>query len=90
MTPSYIFVIVFLMYVYQLLGDGPQWRIAIPALKKTCQKYWWTNILYINNFYPKVLVDEVSNVGIFLKVLFALTFDMLLVWWWYELKLGPK
>lgn len=38
------------------LGNGPLWTGR--ELGKACREYWWTNLLFINNFHPKNLMDE--------------------------------
>ncbi|KAJ7365133.1 hypothetical protein OS493_007782 [Desmophyllum pertusum] len=56
LTPSYMFVILFYANLYAFLGEGPLWygsQVGTP-----CDKYWWTNLLYINNFYPNSLTQE--------------------------------
>ena len=53
LTPIYLFVILFFTYVSQLFGDGPFFRLKFPHAAQNCKDYWWTNILYVNNFYPK-------------------------------------
>ncbi|XP_067687124.1 O-acyltransferase like protein-like [Haliotis asinina] len=49
LTPVYAFI----MFVYTVLvshlADGPTW--VGPYDKKNCETRWWTNLLYINNFY---------------------------------------
>ncbi|XP_074618174.1 nose resistant to fluoxetine protein 6-like isoform X2 [Acropora palmata] len=56
LTPSYMFTILFYSNLYAFLGEGPMWfRNQNSTL---CEKYWWTNLLYINNFYPTSLDDE--------------------------------
>ncbi|XP_068725527.1 nose resistant to fluoxetine protein 6-like [Montipora capricornis] len=56
LTPSYMFVILFFANLYAFLGEGPLW---FPNQNSTlCEKYWWTNVLYINNFYPTSLQNE--------------------------------
>lgn len=56
LTPSYMFVILFYHNLMKFLGDGPFWYgIQQPT---TCGKYWWTNLLYINNFHPNSLTKE--------------------------------
>lgn len=50
LTPAYMFVLLFYDKMNGFLGDGPLWYQA--QAKNACDKYWWTNLLYINNFYP--------------------------------------
>ncbi|XP_068737951.1 nose resistant to fluoxetine protein 6-like isoform X2 [Montipora capricornis] len=50
LTPSYMFVILFYSNLYAFLGEGPYWFSSQNST--LCEKYWWTNLLYINNFYP--------------------------------------
>ena len=55
LTPTYMFVLFFFWFMPIHLGEGP--RTAIIAgpdspQYKYCSSYWWTNLLYINNFYP--------------------------------------
>nr|XP_058949088.1 nose resistant to fluoxetine protein 6-like [Pocillopora verrucosa] len=50
LTPAYMFVLLFYDKLNGFLGDGPFWYQA--QEKNPCDKYWWTNLLYINNFYP--------------------------------------
>nr|XP_006815026.1 PREDICTED: nose resistant to fluoxetine protein 6-like [Saccoglossus kowalevskii] len=45
-----MFTMLFYMYAEPWLGQGPVWYSI--TNKKMCEDYWWTNILYINNFYP--------------------------------------
>ncbi|XP_020624607.1 nose resistant to fluoxetine protein 6-like [Orbicella faveolata] len=50
LTPTYMFVLLFLDKLLRFLGEGPLWHPEKFAYQ--CRKYWWTNLLYINNFYP--------------------------------------
>ena len=53
-----MFVLLFYAKLNGFLGKGPLWwsQQTNPA----CDKYWWTNLLYINNFYPDGLQQEVK------------------------------
>ena len=58
LTPPYAYLIFFYTFLFPVLSDGPNWgnqRLEV------CEKYWWTNLLYINNFYPTNILDMVSN-----------------------------
>ena len=52
LTPSYLYLIMFVTYLYPYLGNGPYWR-GSPE-EENCKKNWWTNIIYINNIYPEI------------------------------------
>ncbi|XP_049772327.1 nose resistant to fluoxetine protein 6-like [Schistocerca cancellata] len=50
LTPLYFMVILFYIYVLPYLGSGPLWKTTVIQEKENCEKYWWANILYINNY----------------------------------------
>ena len=57
LTPVYMFTILVSMYLAPYFGQGPFWQAW--TVETQCPKYWWTNLLYINNFYPKNFANEV-------------------------------
>ena len=70
LTMVYAFVLFFWWILTVHLGNGPMWRAMFgedSELQKNCQKYWWTNLLYINNFYPWKWMDECMPVGWYLS-----------------------
>lgn len=55
LTPCYLLVIVFYWKVQKFLGSGPNWDLSVGPnsyARQQCDKYWFTNFLYINNLYP--------------------------------------
>lgn len=50
LTPSYAAIIAFSL-VFPLLSSGPIWRESVQPVASTCYQSWWTNLLYINNFF---------------------------------------
>ena len=61
LTPTYAFVLFFVWFLTMHLADGPIYHLVAweeSHLYQSCRKYWWTNLLYINNFYPWKLSDE--------------------------------
>ena len=55
LTPTYMFVLFFYWLLTHHLAKGPR----VPSVVgpgsdqyEKCSSYWWTNLLYINNFYP--------------------------------------
>ncbi|XP_028392822.1 nose resistant to fluoxetine protein 6-like [Dendronephthya gigantea] len=55
LTPSMMFVILFYVKLTPFLAYSPTWTLR---KNEHCQKYWWTNLIYINNFYPTKFDDE--------------------------------
>jgi len=54
----YAFVLMIFATLLPYFGDGPLWQFS--SLTNTnCKKYWWTNILYVNNL---VDVDKMVSV----------------------------
>lgn len=52
MTPCYALVILFYASVFYKTGSGPLWDSFIGVERDACRDYWWTNLLYINNYVP--------------------------------------
>jgi len=40
------------MSAYLYMGSGPLWIILGSSIVGSCNKYWWTNAIFINNIYP--------------------------------------
>lgn len=58
LTPAMIGTICFIT-IMPALGSGPMWKKEMTWQSEGCQKNWWMNILYINNWvYP---VDEMCG-----------------------------
>jgi len=51
--PPYMFTLFFIWSYNKYMGYGPQWIYgdAISGLN-ACKDYWWTNMLFLNNFIP--------------------------------------
>ena len=61
LTMVYAFVLFFWWTLTVHLGNGPIWRAVLgenSVQQEKCQKYWWTNLLYISNLYPSKRTDE--------------------------------
>ena len=58
LTPTYMFVMFFIWGLFEYMGNGPTFKYSAQALASSCKKYWWTNLLYINNFVPSNFNDE--------------------------------
>lgn len=50
LTPAYFAMISFYATWFIRLGDGPLWKMRIGMEQERCQKSWWINLLYINNY----------------------------------------
>ena len=55
LAPIYYFVLMlFVNFFIPHFGTGPAWPFIDYKYSKTCNEYWWANLLFINNFVPTV------------------------------------
>lgn len=50
LTPTYALVIGTIATWMRHLGDGPVWRAVVGTESEACRLYWWSHLLYINNY----------------------------------------
>lgn len=55
LTPPYMLVLMVYVSLFHYTGSGPNWPKDGPE-KNHCEKAWYYNLLYINNF-----VDDKEN-----------------------------
>ena len=66
LSPAYYLSVFLYFKVLPHVGSGPLWSFVDV---RHCEKYWWTNILYINNFYPLASYDACHGVTWYLATL---------------------
>ena len=57
LTPTYAFVLFFAWFLTKHIAAAPSITLVDPY-GPACAKYWWTNLLYINNLYPWNMKDQ--------------------------------
>lgn len=55
--PLNIIAMLFVLHALPYIGSGPVWNYY-DTLVKPCGTYWWTNVLWINNIYPREFNDK--------------------------------
>ncbi|KAI3651010.1 hypothetical protein MP228_004491 [Amoeboaphelidium protococcarum] len=64
LTPTAMIVMLTWWFIFPILGGGnqyngsPMWYRKVDHVNKACPQYWWTHLIYIANFYPKVIGQE--------------------------------
>ena len=60
LTPVYAFILFFTWFMSMHLANGPHYKAEWEggAAWQLCDKYWWTNLLYINNLHPWKFGEE--------------------------------
>ena len=51
-TPVYMFCLCFFWALTPYFGNGPFWFDITNSFNYECHKYWYSNLLYVNNFVP--------------------------------------
>ena len=49
LTPPYMLTLLFALGFSQYFGSGATWSNSQPYDKVNCERYWWGNLLYVNN-----------------------------------------
>ena len=52
LVPTLLLFIGLLLTFYIYMGEGPWWNAIQDLIISPCKKYWWTTVLFVNNFYP--------------------------------------
>jgi len=56
--PMYAATLLLFWGVVKHLGDGPIFWSFVDKFVNTCDKYWWSHLIFINNFYPGKDTDK--------------------------------
>ncbi|OMJ65503.1 hypothetical protein SteCoe_38101 [Stentor coeruleus] len=51
-TPVYMFCLLFFWRMQKYLGNGPAYILIDEHFNADCSDYWYTNLIYLNNFIP--------------------------------------
>ena len=93
LTPTYAFVLFFQWFLTVHLTDGPLFISrngpGSPPYE-ACNQYWWTNLLYINNFHPWKETEECMAWTWYLAndMQFYIVAPLMVVMLYYSLPLG--
>ncbi|XP_072742660.1 uncharacterized protein [Anoplolepis gracilipes] len=52
LSPALLAVVFWYAFVMEHMGSGPQWNSVIMANAELCKHNAWTNLLYVQNFFP--------------------------------------
>lgn len=82
--PSIMFLILFCTFILPLLGSGPMWNLVVTSHSDICKKYWWRNLLFLQNWfgYNSICLTNTHHVGIDMQLFVTATFLTIAMWKW--------
>lgn len=67
MTPVLAAMVLLYATTLSRLGNGPVWHHIEESLVEPCKTYWWTSLLYIQNYInPNDYVTQVTKLNFYL------------------------
>lgn len=75
LTPAFGVLIILFVTGIKYFGSGPLWTSFLNMSVLPCQKYWWTALLYIQNYYNP---EEIVCAKIFQVCIFKFKFPYIL------------
>lgn len=51
LTPLLLVCVAVSMTIFRYFGSGPLWPLYRLAVEDNCRKYWWSTLLYIQNYW---------------------------------------
>jgi hypothetical protein len=73
--PFNAFIVAFGIFVMPTIGYGPIWN-DYNKVVNPCYTYWWTNLAFINNFYPTNFDEKCMGWTWFIPVYFQLSLTL--------------
>jgi len=64
LSPAVIVVMLFWLHIVPYIANGPLWYQLNCSIDNE-QTYWWSTLLYAQNFYPTNLSNSVSLFGVY-------------------------
>ena len=65
LTPVYVIMMLIYIYLVPHIVDGPFTLLVGQDVGENpidfCKRYWWTNVLYVNNFVPTDTTHQVMT-----------------------------
>ena len=52
LLPTFAAVLFFFWQIAPSLSSSPLWKLNWDQHSQDCQKYWWSDLFFMNNFYP--------------------------------------
>lgn len=65
-TAILIQIATFITISYRYGGSGPLWKMNVGLTRDNCQKNWWTNLLFINNYVNQ---DEMVSLSTYFLIM---------------------
>lgn len=64
LSPALLAIVFWYAFVMEHVGSGPQWNSVITANAELCKYNAWTNLLYVQNFFPFEEMVHVYSSGV--------------------------
>nr|CAI5840834.1 unnamed protein product [Callosobruchus analis] len=83
LTPALGALILVSVYLLDYMGSGPRWVLTHELFQKQCRKYWWSSLLYLQNYAnipPNVCLDHTWYLSVDTQLYFLSPIFLILLW----------
>ncbi|VEN57287.1 unnamed protein product [Callosobruchus maculatus] len=83
LTPALGALILVAVYLLDYIGSGPRWVLAKEMFQKQCERYWWSSLLYIQNYANEesfVCLDHTWYLSVDTQLYFLSPIFLILLW----------